>query len=83
MQITPESVTEIKDLDPKQMKPKPALVVSRDVEDVDADGGEVMFLGTRERRSEGGGMVMKITVGEVLRQRRDPLPYAWKCHLGK
>ena len=72
-----------KDLEPKRMKPKPVLVVSSDEEEVDADGGDVIYLGTREKRVREGGMKVAITVGEVLHQRRDPLPYAWKCYLGR
>ena len=66
----------------KGLEPKPVLVVSSDEEEVENDG-DVMYLGTRENRAGKGGMKMAITVGEVLQQRRSPLPYAWKCYLGK
>ena len=76
-------MAEIKDLEPKRMKPEPVLIVSSDEEDVNVDGGDVTYLGTRAKRVSEGGMKMAITVGEVLHQRRNPLPYAWKCYLGK
>ena len=47
------------------------------------DNGDIMYLGTREKRSSQGGVKMTMTAGEVLQQRKDPLPYAWKCYLGK
>lgn len=61
-------MSEIKDLEPKQMQPKPdVLVVSSDEEEV--DGGDVMYLGTREKRVREGGMKMAMTVGEVYFRR--------------
>ena len=42
---------------------------------------EVTYVG-RARRSH-GGMKMVMTVGEVLKQRKDGLSYSWKCKLGK
>ena len=47
------------------------------------DNGDIMYLGTREKRSSQGGVKMTMTAGEVLQQRKDPLPYAWKCYLDK
>ena len=47
------------------------------------DNGDIMYLGTREKRSSQGGVKMTMTAGEVLQQRKDPLPYAWKCYLNK
>ena len=76
-------MAEIKDLEPKRMKPNPVVVVPSDEEEVDAEDGDIMYLGTREKRVSGGGMKMAITVGEVLQQRRNPLPYAWQCYLAK
>jgi len=49
---------------------------SRDYEKV--DDGEVSFLGLKRRQV---GMPMAVTVGEVLHQRENPLPFAWRCHL--
>ena len=57
--------------------------VSSDGEDYNDDNGDIMYLGTREKRSSQGGVKMTMTAGEVLQQRKDPLPYAWKCYLGK
>ena len=74
-------MAEMKDLEPKQMRSK---IKSRDEEEVnDDDDGDVLYLGTREARRREGGMKMAITVGEVLNQRTNPLPYAWKCYLAK
>ena len=47
------------------------------------DNGDIMYLGTREKRLSQGGVKMTMTAGEVLQQRKDPLPYAWKCYLDK
>ena len=81
LQIIHESMAEMKDLEPKQMRSK---IKSRDEEEVnDDDDGDVLYLGTREARRREGGMKMAITVGEVLNQRTNPLPYAWKCYLAK
>ena len=78
LQIIHESMAEMKDLEPN---PK---IKSRDEEEVnDDDDGDVLYLGTREARRREGGMKMAITVGEVLNQRTNPLPYAWKCYLAK
>ena len=42
---------------------------------------EITYVG-RARRSH-GGKKMVMTVGEVLKQRKDGLSYSWKCKLGK
>ena len=57
--------------------------VSSDGEEDNDDNGDIMYLGTREKRSSQGGVKMTMTAGEVLQQRKDPLPYAWKCYLDK
>jgi len=54
------------------------LCESRDYEIV--DDGEVSFLGLKRRQV---GMQMAVTVGEVLHQRENPLPFTWRCQLDK
>jgi len=54
------------------------LPKSRDYEIV--DDGKVSFLGLKRRQV---GMQMAVTVGEVLRQRENLLPFAWRCQLDK
>jgi len=54
------------------------LCESRDYEIV--DDGEVSFLGLKRRQV---GVQMAVTVGEVLHQRENPLPFAWRIHLDK
>ena len=49
------------------------------VEHVAKESDEIIFLGFKRRE----GMPMAVTVGDVLHQRENPLPFAWRCHLDK
>ena len=44
------------------------------------NGDDISFLGFKRKER---GMQMTVTVGDVLRQRENPLPYSWRCHLDK